>query len=296
MRLKHLAVCASLLAMAACDGAETNPALPKAEPGLAVTAPQWKLYSTQQPAEVLDATGGWEVGSDFRSSKPGRVVGFRFYRAPGETGFNYGRLWSSSGERLKQSNPFPEGTGWVTVMLNTPVYISANTTYRVSVNTNAKQVKTYGGYSYEGPLGNGPLTSTMGYYGQPTGSRPRTASASYYFVDVIFEETVPQPDLYIGGITPTADGNMHVMVCNGGTADAAPSITRFAHWVAPLAGGDGRVQTDALRTYATIPAASCATQAFYSPVQDQHLNQVYAWSDYTGVVPESNEFNNNWPR
>ena len=103
--------------------------------------PTWTIFTTQTPTETLDASPGWEVGTRFSSSKAGKVIGFRFWRAAGETGSNYGKLWTNSGQRLKMSKAFPSGTGWVEIYLDTPVSITANTTYRVSVNTNTKQVK-----------------------------------------------------------------------------------------------------------------------------------------------------------
>jgi hypothetical protein len=61
------------------------------------------------------------------------------------------------------------------------------TYYRVSVNTNTKQVKTMGFFD-GGPVINGPLVADKGYYGQPTGSMPTTATGSGFFVDVTFTE------------------------------------------------------------------------------------------------------------
>jgi hypothetical protein len=61
-----------------------------------------------------------------------------------------------------------------------------NQWYRVSVDTNTKQVKTFGAFD-NGPIANGPLAATSGYDGQPTGSMPPTPSNSNLFVDVIFD-------------------------------------------------------------------------------------------------------------
>jgi hypothetical protein len=297
MRLRYLAVCASLLMAAACDGAETNPVLADAKPSLANGAPEWTLYTTQQPDQVLDATGGWEVGSRFVSSKPGRIIGFRFYRAEGETGTNYGRLWSNSGQKLKTSNPFPSGTGWVTVMLDNPVTISVNTTYRVSVNTNTRQAKRGGGYAFDGPLGTGPLSSTGGYYQQGAGNFPNTSSASYYFADVIFEETViqPKPDLYINAISAADLQNVKITVCNQGNADAGNSYTRLFHRVGAYPGDpNGYWQTTVDIWTDPIAAGACRTVQVASSTNPYGWNEYHTTADSQNQVAESNENNNTY--
>lgn len=298
MRLRYLAVCAALLATAACDGESKNPVAPAGEASKVTAAanPRWSLYGSQTPTEILDATGGWEVGTRWTSSARGRVVGFRFYRAPGETGTNYGRLWNSSGQKLKTSNPFPSGTGWVTVMLDNPVEITANATYRVSVNTNTRQVKTGGGYAFNGHLSSGPLYSDGGYYGQPTGSMPTSSSASYFFVDVIFEEyvVVPKPDLYIGDINPFSATNVVTTVCNGGDAPAAASYTRYYHWQAPPVGPGQVVAFVDISTPALNPAeCKNITPPAPDPSPAGYAHDYQATADIHGTVVESNE-SNNW--
>jgi hypothetical protein len=298
MRLRYLAVCASLLAAAACGDETKNPALPDAEASrvTATANPRWSLYDSQTPTENLDATGGWEVGTRFSSTARGRVVGFRFYRAAGETGTNYGRLWTNTGTKLKTSNPFPSGTGWVTVMLDNPVEISANTTYRVSVNTNTRQAKTGGGYAYNGALSNGPLYSDGGYYGQPAGAFPTSSSASYFFIDVIFEEYVvtPKPDLYIYDINPFSGSSVVITVCNAGDAPAAASYTRYYHWQAPPVGNGQVVALVDLSTPA-MNASECKNIPVADPSPVGYAHDYQATADIGGVVAESNE-SNNWAK
>jgi hypothetical protein len=303
MRLKSLAVCASLLAMAACDSEKSNPVLPSAGgPRLATTAaPRWSLYTGQTPTEIHDAAPGWVVGSRFTSSKAGKIMGFRFYRAAGETGTNYGRLWNSAGQRLKQSNPFPSGTGWVTVMLDNPVAITANTTYRVSVNTNNKQVKTGGGYAFNGPLSNGPLYSDGGYYGQPTGSMPTSSSASYFFIDVIFDEDVPPPllpDLVIAGFTATQT-TVTVTVCNYGAAPADASTLQYYHRKFPPV-GDGPLPVLVNFNTPALAVGQCHPQPISDTSEAGYFHDYQARADVYNVVTESNENNNSghitWPR
>ena len=258
-------------------------------------APRWTIFTSESPTETLDATPGWEVGTRFTSSKTGKVVGFRFWRAAGETGSNYGKLWTNSGTRLKKSKAFPSGTGWVEIMLDTPVDISANTTYRVSVNTNTKQVKKGGAYAFDGPISNGPLYSDGGYYGQPIDAMPNSSSASMFFVDVIFDEFVPpppKPDLYVYDINPFDGTTVNVTVCNAGNADAAASTSRMFHSNSPLPSGPISWQQTCFILMPAIAANQCATRGCVSSSPAGTHNDYTVDADVNNVVVESNETNN----
>src|SRR5215207_512919 len=234
------------LALAACSDIESgNPLSVEGGPGergpalaTAPVGPQWSIFTSQTPEQTLDATPGWEVGTRFSTSKAGKVIGFRFYRASGETGTNTARLWSNSGTQLASATFTTSGTGWQTVMLPTGsrVSLTVNTTYRVSVNTNSAQAKSPGAFYYGGPVTNGPLTADGGYYGQPTGAMPASESTSNFFVDVIFEEDVPLPNLYVQRITAFGGKNywgqeiIDVVVCNNGAASAGATTTKLKYW------------------------------------------------------------------
>jgi hypothetical protein len=156
--------------------------------------PRYSIFTTQTPESTLDAAPGWEVATRFKTSAPGCVVRLRYYRPAGETGTNTVKLWSDSGTLLA-SQSFSSGTtGWHYVELRNhgigpyvdlSICIPTNTYFRVSVNTNTKQAKTFAGLST--PIVNGPVTADGSYYGQPTGSMPTNFSGSTYFVDVVFE-------------------------------------------------------------------------------------------------------------
>jgi Domain of unknown function (DUF4082) len=202
MRRQFLLAAIATLALAGCAEAPTaavpaeNPTSPPSGPSFFASGDRWGIFDGLTPASTLDASPGWEVGTRFYVTRPGCVVKLRFYRAAGETGSNTVKLWSNSGQLLGYQTFYATTAGWHDVELRNhgigpyvdlSICIQTNTWYRVSVNTNSKQVKTFG-YLDNGPIVNGPVVADAGYYGQPTGSMPTTQTGSIFFVDVVFEE------------------------------------------------------------------------------------------------------------
>lgn len=145
------------------------------------------IYTSQTPASTLDASPGWEVGTRFTPNCDGRVVGFKFWKASGETGTHTARLWNSLGTQIASGTFGTEtSSGWQSVSI-TPVNVVGGETYTVSVNTNAWQVKTFA-YFQNNPINRPWGVADMGFYGQPTGSRPTTSSYSSFFVDVYYRK------------------------------------------------------------------------------------------------------------
>ena len=300
MRPKLLALCASLTVLAACDGDPSAPTTPSGGPLLATAppSPQWNLFTSETPQQVLDATGGWEIGMRFRTSKPGRVIGFRFWRAEGETGTNAVRLWTTSGSSpLAEATVRETGTGWKTVMLTNPYRIDVNRDYIVSANTNTRQAKTFGTL-VNGPITNGPLSMDFSYYGQPINKRPTQGSYSLYFVDVIFAEDVPLPDLVISDINPYNATQVYVQVCNIGQANADATVTELFHNLIPPV-GPATPRVLRANTPALAPGGCDWTQ-FNESSPAGYTHDYQARADRLDVVYESNENNNFgrriWPR
>ena len=182
-----LTAAAAALTLAACADAGT-PVEPRTPAGPNLTKYYYgaeNIFTTQTPASTLAATGGWEVGTRFTTSREGIVTGFRFYKASGETGTHTARLWDSSGNEVAhQTFSGESSSGWQTVYLDAAVTLSAGT-YMVSVNTNVYQVKTFA-YFDNNPIYRSYMTADAGAYGQPIGSKPSTISGSAFFVDVLF--------------------------------------------------------------------------------------------------------------
>ena len=97
------------------------------------------LFSSQIPNRTDVADGlSYEMGVKFRSDVSGRILAVRYWKPHGETGAHTGRIWAADGTLLG-SVEFTNETdgGWQQARLSTPLPISANTTYVVSVNANS---------------------------------------------------------------------------------------------------------------------------------------------------------------
>jgi hypothetical protein len=135
-----------------------------------------------------------ELGMKFTSDVAGSITAIKFYKGPQNTGVHQGHLWSANGTLLATASFTNEtASGWQTANLNTPVAITAGTTYVASYHSG-------GNYSASGNYfatdhSNGPLhapastaTSGNGVYAYggsglfPSG----TYNKSNYWVDVVF--------------------------------------------------------------------------------------------------------------
>jgi hypothetical protein len=176
---------AAALALAACsDASPVMDTRTPADPNFAIYGPIQTIFTSETPASTIDATGGWEVSTDWSTDVDGKIVAYRFWKAVGETGSHTVKLWSTSGTLL-DSKTFGSETssGWQRV--TTTKLVSAGE-YVVSVNTNEKQVKSYAYFTNNGPIAHDDLYADFSWYGQPTGSFPTSGSGSTYFVDVDF--------------------------------------------------------------------------------------------------------------
>lgn len=142
-----------------------------------------RIFKTQSPAESASTGGVYTVGTRFSSNQAGYITELGFHRADGETGSNTLRLWTDGGEELANKMATCTEAGWCWV--NIPdVPITANTYYRVTVNTNTKQSKT--GCGLGSGITNDPLTAHHGYW-IAGNAFPKEQSCTNFFVDVRFD-------------------------------------------------------------------------------------------------------------
>jgi Domain of unknown function (DUF4082) len=144
----------------------------------------WSIFPSQTPTSTLSGIG--EVGTRFFATDDGAVIGLRFWQASGESGTHVIKLWTDSGALLSTRTVTTAGSGWRTAYFTGIRGLAANTYYRVSVNINGRYVRTTGAFA-AGPIVNGPLVATSGYYGSPAGSMPTQPTTDNLFVDLVFQ-------------------------------------------------------------------------------------------------------------
>jgi len=104
----------------------------------------------------------YELGTRFKSTKPGQVTALRVWHPVGGPRRYTLRLWNSAGAELGSATAAaPDTAGWVEAELSSPIPTAADTPYMVSYSV-AK------GEAYQGtpnllafPLSNGPLTTDV---------------------------------------------------------------------------------------------------------------------------------------
>jgi hypothetical protein len=130
----------------------------------------------------------YELGMKFTVSRTATLIGIRYYRDSRETGTHTGRLWSASGTSLGTVTFTGESaSGWQVALFATPLTLTANTTYVVSVNANAYFGVTTSGLATQ--LTSAPISSVVGgngVFGAAAGTFPTGSySSSNYFADVV---------------------------------------------------------------------------------------------------------------
>jgi hypothetical protein len=149
------------------------------------------LFAGQRPATASAGDRSRvELGLEFTPGEAGLVTGVRFYRGEANTGPHTGTLWSAGGEALATVTfPADAGIGWQTAYFDTPVAVSAGTSYVVSYLAPSGGYAVTTDYFAGGAVSAGPLTAgaANGRYVYGGGFPQSSYRASSYFVDVVFE-------------------------------------------------------------------------------------------------------------
>jgi Domain of unknown function (DUF4347)/Domain of unknown function (DUF4082) len=164
------------------------------------------LFTNQTPNQTnfTDGTGSagdYELGTQFKSTKAGKINAIRYYKSPSETGTHIGKIWSSTGQLLGSVTFKNEtGSGWQQQTLATPVSIAANTNYVVSVNTNTHYAISENGFN--SPIANGNLSGSNGVFNLAPGLFPTQSwNNSNYFRDVDFTANATNPNNTLGSVS-----------------------------------------------------------------------------------------------
>lgn len=155
------------------------------------------LFTNQTPVNLNlnDAGNFYELGVRFTVSVAGRIAAIRYWRDSNDTNNQVGKIWSNAGQILRIVQFSGESSsGWQESLLPTPLRISANTEYVVSVtctpwfvSTQAafysslsnENITAVAGTAVSGVGGNG-VFAAVGTF--PTGS----FNNSNYFRDIVF--------------------------------------------------------------------------------------------------------------
>ncbi|WP_433271825.1 DUF4082 domain-containing protein [Actinosynnema sp. CS-041913] len=142
-----------------------------------------------------DDSGAYEMGVRFTPTADGRITGVKFYKGAGNTGTHTGTVWSADGLPLKTGTFTNEtATGWQTLTFDTPLTVTAGTTYVASYTVpNGHYSVNHGyfaGYTVTSPPLSAPATAEgapNGLYQVGSGFPTNSHQGNHYWVDVVFE-------------------------------------------------------------------------------------------------------------
>ncbi|MFC7397571.1 DUF4082 domain-containing protein [Chelatococcus sp. GCM10030263] len=127
-----------------------------------------------------------ELGVSFTAATAGTITGIRFYKGFYNQGAHSAHLWTASGTLLATATFTNETlSGWQIVTFDTPVAITAGTTYLASYHSTGFYSSDVGYFTT--PHTSGLLTATSGVFGYgPSGTFPGSSYEANYWVDVMF--------------------------------------------------------------------------------------------------------------
>ena len=101
------------------------------------TSSNQSLFTTQSPVGSSYNDGvSYELGTRFYADVAGQIAAIRFWKSSSESGTHVGHIWDSKGTLLATVTFANEtASGWQQQSLGTPLTVTANTEYLVSVNT-----------------------------------------------------------------------------------------------------------------------------------------------------------------
>jgi len=126
-------------------------------------------------------------------TEPSEVRAIRFWKSPGETGTHVGRVWNRFGLQVASVTFTNEtASGWQTMQLSSPLSLSEDQDYTISVNRNNFYPSTSGGLNSQ--VIAGPVRTVVGgngVYGSSSTGRPTSSSGNTnFFVDLIVAPTL----------------------------------------------------------------------------------------------------------
>jgi hypothetical protein len=171
--------------------------------GAAIVCPcsLWDPATTVPPIADFNDAHAIEVGVKVRADVDGYITGLRFYKSAANTGVHLANLWTTAGTLLATATFSSESpSGWQEVSFPAPVAVAANTVYVASYHTTVGHYAAVSGYfasvGVDTPILHAPASGAIGngVYGYGASAFPSaTYNAANYWVDVVFNTTLPQP-------------------------------------------------------------------------------------------------------
>lgn len=156
-----------------------------------VAAGSVTLWGDAAPKGAVDSDrAAVQLGTQFRPTTSGSVVGVRFYKTAENTGTHTGSLWDASGKRLAAVTFANETTrGWQTAYFDKPVTVTANQRYVAAYHAPKGRYFATGQFTGDSqtPLLAVERGNTGVYaYGSASTAPTKTWNRSQYWVDPVF--------------------------------------------------------------------------------------------------------------
>ena len=160
-----------------------------------VFVPEENSILTTQVPDSYGNDNIYELGTLFQTKVAGKITKVRLYTKNTEAGVHTVRIWDQATKTVL-AGPYEWDItagkeGWKEYELPTPLSISANTSYVVSVSTSTDKIYAKGSISensYAAPILNGDLVTyaSSGLWFRGTGTMPYNRGATNYFRDIVF--------------------------------------------------------------------------------------------------------------
>ncbi|MEP7375513.1 MAG: Ig-like domain-containing protein, partial [Chitinophagaceae bacterium] len=238
------------------------------------------FLETDEPTDPLNNDGeAIEVGMKFRASQNGFITGIRYYKGLNATGTRSGHLWSSTGTLLATATFTGEtASGWQQVLFNSPVAITANTTYVVSYFSSTGYYASSSNY-FTQPVIKGSLKALANGEDGPDGLYQYSATAVFpsnsanganYWVDVMFNSSAGNlsPAVTTHPASQTKCAGSSASFTTAATGTPAPTL----QWQASTNG----------TSWTNINGATNSVLTFVTAISDNNKQYRAVWTNSGG--------------
>src|SRR4051812_10764504 len=157
----------------------------------------WKPSTVPPVSDTGDSTP-LELGVKIKSDIDGFITGIRYYKSVANSGTHVANLWTTSGTKLATATYVNETqSGWQEAVFNSPVAITAGTTYIASYHTNVGHYAATNDYFTSASVDSPPLHAATSLLAAGNGVfavgesvfPTQTFRDTNYWVDIAFSST-----------------------------------------------------------------------------------------------------------